>query len=385
MPSWTDESGRDGDRQCHRAWAWAIVGGMTAKIEDIEMKLRKFAAACTASIIATAAGTLFWHEADPVPRPSLASPSKPPIAPELGLTIDNFPRVDGSTSTEPLLVMTACKILGAGYISYHDSQNDSLTLAAVDLATMNEVGSVPCRLCDWINKRMQTHGTGDAYQHLIRKEADLILAARPPSDDEAKLAGELGVTLDVRPVALDAFVFLLNRRNGVSGLTTAQIRDIYSGRIVNWREVGGSDAPIQPYQRTRNSGSQELMQKLVMKDRDMIQAPEFLIGTGMGSPYLALDEDEYGIAYSVYYYHEFMAPPVNIKACAVDGVLPRPRTIRTRRYPFVTEVHVVVRGDLPADHPALRLRDWMLGPAGQGIVAESGYVPIREPSPTGPR
>jgi hypothetical protein len=48
-----------------------------------------------------------------------------------------------------------------------------------------------------------------------------------------------------------------------------------------------------------------------------------------------------------------------------------------RRYPFVTEVYVIVRHDLPANHPACRLRDWMLGPTGQAIVEQSGYVPVR--------
>lgn len=122
------------------------------------------------------------------------------------------------------------------------------------------------------------------------------------------------------------------------------------------------------------------MQKLVMKDRVMIPARELLTHTLMSFPFLAIDQDAHGIGYSVYYYQEFMAPRTAVKACAVDGVLPTSETIRARRYPFVTDVHVVVRRGLAADHPALRLRDWMLGPKGQEIVAESGYVPIREPS-----
>ena len=93
-----------------------------------------------------------------------------------------------------------------------------------------------------IRNLVQVHGTSEAYINLINNRADLILVARSPSEDELIQAAKLGVQLDVRPVALDAFVFLLNGKNPVTDLTIEQIRDIYSGQIVNWREVGGPDA-----------------------------------------------------------------------------------------------------------------------------------------------
>jgi phosphate transport system substrate-binding protein len=305
------------------------------------------------------------------------------VAPELGLTIENYPKVDGSTSTQPLLMMMACKILAADYEWIHSESDDSRLLAASWVAAMMQGRSPNRVLCEQVNSLVRTHGTGEAYISLVKKNSDFILAARRPSDDESRLARTSAVELDVRPVALDAFVFLLNGKNPVMGLTIDQIRDVYSGRIVNWKEVGGPDAAIRPYQRTRNSGSQELMQRLVMKDRVMIPAPDLLTGALMSFPFLAIDQDVHGIGYSVYYYQEFMAPSRDVRACAVDGVLPTSDTIRTHRYPFVTEVYVVVRRDLPADAPACRLRDWILGRTGQSTVAESGYVPTREiPNPT---
>ncbi len=315
--------------------------------------------------------------APPGPAPKFDPTEVVSAAPELGLTVENYPKVDGSTSAQPLLMMTACKILGTRYEWVHYEGDDSRQLHASWMAEMLAGGRTESEsLCRQINVMVQSHGTGGAYVNLIRKNADLILAARLPSGDELRLATELGVELDARPVALDAFVFLLNGENPVESLTIAQIRNIYSGRIVNWRQVGGPDATIQPYQRTRNSGSQELMQKLVMKESTMIKAPDLLIGAIMSSPFLAIDKDTHGIGYSVYYYQEFMAPPSAIKACAVEGVLPTSETIGSRRYPLVTEVFAVVRRDSPADHAACRVRDWMLKPAGQRVVGESGYVPV---------
>jgi phosphate transport system substrate-binding protein len=122
-----------------------------------------------------------------------------------------------------------------------------------------------------------------------------------------------------------------------------------------------------------------------MKGRAMLAAPDLLTGAIMSHPYLALDQDVHGIGYSVYYYGEFMAPRTGIKLCAVDGVVPTSVTIRSRRYPLITEVFVAARRDLPPDHPARRLRDWLLEPAGQAVVEESGYVPILEASKSPPR
>jgi phosphate transport system substrate-binding protein len=189
--------------------------------------------------------------------------------------------------------------------------------------------------------------------------------------------------LEVRPVALDAFVLLLNSENPVTQLSINEIRGIYSGRIANWNEIGngGPDAEIHPFQRNRNSGSQELMQNLVMKELQMMQVPDMMVGTSMAQPFTQLDEDPYGIGYTVYFYQEHMAPAARVKACAVNGVLPAPATIADGSYPLATEVYVVIRDDLPANSSARRLRDWLLSPAGQAIVKQCAYVAVGDTDP----
>jgi phosphate transport system substrate-binding protein len=302
---------------------------------------------------------------------------------ELDLSAESYPRVDGSTSTEPLQRVIACRIFDAPQEWIHSEADDSKHVVATDMyeaMSREDYHGEKKEICEFINYRTKHSGTDKAYVNLIERRTDLILVAREPSPDEQELARRETVELDVQPIALDAFVFLLNSQNAVGDLTLAQIRDIYSGRIKNWREVGGSYAEIHPYQRTRNSGSQELMRSLVMNERKMIKATDMLTGTVMASPFLAIDDDVQGIGYSVYFYQEFMSPPAAVKACAVEGVLPSSENIRSRKYPLVTEVYVVVRRDLSPDHAAVRLRDWLLKPTGQQVVADSGYVPI-EPLP----
>lgn len=284
--------------------------------------------------------------------------------PPTTLSADSYPRVDGSTSTSPLSVLISCKLL-------------DVRCNWTDVTFTGE------RFITWEtpqpaleNLRILSSGTNQAYVNLIERMADIILVARQPSDDELALAGSRGVQLMVRPVALDAFVFVVNASNPVKSLTLRQIRAIYTGQMTNWKAMGGSDAPIQPYQREDNSGSQELMKSLVMKDLPMVAAPDMIILTMSGLiNAVAVDTD--GIGYSVYYYEQFIAPNENVRLCGVDGVLPDAETIRARAYPLTTEVYAAIRDDLDRESTAYWLWEWLLTEAGQAVVAESGYVPVR--------
>jgi len=84
-----------------------------------------------------------------------------------------------------------------------------------------------------------------------------------------------------------------------------------------------------------------------------------------------------GLGYSVYYYANFMFPHQHVKLIDIDGVHPTAENIASGSYPLATEVYVVVREDMAEDSSAVMFRDWLLTDAGQTVVKESGYVPIR--------
>lgn len=102
--------------------------------------------------------------------------------------------------------------------------------------------------------------TSEAYKRLITGEADIIFAAAPSlaQTKQAKLAG---AQLKLTPIGREAFVFFVNKRNPVNSMTTEQIKDIYSGTLTNWEQVGGKDDPIRAFQRSEDSGSQTKLQK----------------------------------------------------------------------------------------------------------------------------
>lgn len=283
-----------------------------------------------------------------------------------GIHANTYPRVDGSSSAYPMQVMIACTILAVPCDwTEADFFNATRRIAPVDSLLSSDERETIFNL---------THnGTHAAYINLIEGNTDLILVAREPSLDELEAGGDAGVALDIRPVALDAFVFLVHVDNPVESLTLEQVRDIYAGRITNWSQVGGLEAEIHTYQRNSNSGSQELMEKLVMRGETMLDSPDMILMSMMG-PFSAVRDDPLGVGYSVFFYAKNIFPDENVRMLPIAGVEPTSETIANQAYPLITEVFVVMREDTPSTHPARILRDWLLIEAGQVAVKSSGYV-----------
>jgi len=283
-------------------------------------------------------------------------------------SIENYPRVDGSTSCHPLQRVIACEILDVDYRWY--DWDGMLRVWAFDDDPFKKAAE------DYINN-IQHSGTHGSYVNLINDSVDVIIAARLPSEDELALAAGLQVEILTEAIALDAFVFILNTQNPVNNLTIEQIRGIYSGVYTNWNDVGGINAAINPYQRNRNSGSQELMDALVMQGLQMVDAPQMVLNSMMG-PINKLNEDPHGIGYTVYFFNTFMAPRDNIKLCAVNGVHPGLETISSGSYVFTAKVYTAIRSGTSSESTAYLLWKWLQTREGQKAVGLSGYVPYSD-------
>lgn len=296
-----------------------------------------------------------------------ADTSAPPI------TMDNYPRVDGSTSNLPLARVIACELLGVPW-TWTTSGESGVEKTVIPDPTPGD--PVQDEKALWIVTNIEHHKTHEAAMRLIDDETDLILVASKPSPDELAHAAEVGVTLKWDAVALDALVVLLNQQNPVGALTTAQIQQIYGGTLTSWSEVGGPDEAIHPYARPENSGSQQLFDTLVMQGLPMAEWPPDQVPIFMGGLVDKLKEDPFSIGYSVFYYVTYQYSIGGLKLIAVDGAVPTPQTISDGTFPYVAEVWVVVREDLDPDSLAAQLRAWLLAPGGQAVVAKSGYVPL---------
>ena len=216
--------------------------------------------------------------------------------------------------------------------------------------------------------------TRSAYERLIHREADVIFVAQP-SDEELAMAAAAGVAFDMIPFGKEAFVFFVNRDNPLTGVTLEQLRQVYSGQITQWSDLGVNGlGSIVAYQRPKNSGSQSTMEAL-MGDTPLMDAPEGVVAFGMGD---ILNVVEYrnqpnAMGYSFRYFSTGLTGS-QVKLLRVDGVPPLEANIRAGLYPITSTLYAIRLKD--NDNPNVRaFLDWMQGPQGMELVEKTGYTP----------
>ena len=120
------------------------------------------------------------------------------------------------------------------------------------------------------------------------------------------------------------------------------------------------------------------MESLVMIGLPMVEAPDLLVLGSMMGPINRLNEDPYGLGYTVYFFNNYMAPRNQIKLCSVNGIFPDPQSISSGSYIYTTMVYVAIRSTLDVDGTAFTLWKWLQTEIGQQTVGQSGYIPYLE-------
>lgn len=304
-----------------------------------------------------------------------------------GLTLDNFPFMDCSTSTSPLRNMIMFTLLDIPFQWGLDIVSGSQYNIYWSLPKGMKQGSPEhIALADKLNMELlKSNGSHDAYVNLIDGETSVIIDSRDISRNELKYSEEKNVKIETKPIALDAMAFIVHPSNIVNSLTIEQIQKIYTGEITNWKEVGGEDLEIHPYMRDADSGSQEKMETLIMKGLKMLDWPEMYL-TSMISPFVSVEMDPKGIAYSPYYFCSRMVDDLrDVKVIGINGVYPEKESIlagnagkTTGAYPFSSHIYAAIRADEPATSFAHQIYDLLLNDTkAKNIIDESGYIAIR--------
>jgi phosphate transport system substrate-binding protein len=271
----------------------------------------------------------------------------------IGITKANFPIIDGSTSTLPLFQ----EIIRTMYAE---------------------------------NRRYyprRASRTVPSYELLINGEVDMILVPEP-SEFVLALAENAGVELEFVEVAAEALVFITADENPVSNITREQVLQIYTDRsITNWTQLGGNDGQIIPLNRNTHSGSQTLMDNLVLQGEEVhpdlsqysIGMMSDMLWEAGGSSWRRRDDpNNFALGYTVYFF--LQSDYINesdLKLLSFDGVAPSRETIISGEYPLSTNYFAVLRKDTPQNHPARAIVNWLLSPAGQDAVEASGLGKIK--------
>lgn len=227
-------------------------------------------------------------------------------------------------------------------------------------------------------------GTIDAYIRLMKGEADVIFAAAP-SEEQVELARNCGMEFHLTPIGREAFVFFVNSRNPVDGMTVSEVQGIYTGEITNWQEVGGKNQSIRPFQRAENSGSQSALLRL-MEGLPLLEPEEEDRIDGMGGiiqQVASYRNYKNAIGFSFRFYSTEMVQNGDIKLLALNGVAPIKETIRDGSYPISSEFYAVTCSPMGAPAPETENKDlaafleWILSDQGQAIIEKVGYVSLQ--------
>jgi len=284
-----------------------------------------------------------------------------------GITLKNYPKVDGSTSCRALNQMVACKLLG---IRYKWTESSTFS-AGVSEWYLNPEGK-EFEIFLW--ERIKTSQTHNAFINLIDGNADIILTHRIISSDEKAHADAVGVTLIETPIASDAFVFIVHKKNPVKSLTVNEIQKIYTKKITNWSEIGGNKKDINAYLRPRNSGSEEVFRTLVMDGLEPADFPESFYVSDMPVVFITMLWDEDGICYSFNNYADVILRNTEVPKIAINGIKPNISTVKNNTYPLISRVYVAIRSDLDRNTMAYKLFEWLQSEDAKSTIEECGFV-----------
>ena len=305
-------------------------------------------AACSAAGVLTACSGSSEPalSASTAPEPPASSAASEVTAAPF-LTVEDFPALDGSTACIPLMAQMMADTTGRDLVEAQSTISVSTTAYA------------------WENFGLYDTDT----QMLVVYEAP---------DYVKKELEEAKAELESKPIGRDALVFIVNENNPVKSLTQQQLKDIYAGKITNWKDVGGEDLDIVAFQRGEDSGSQTLFKKLLIQDGELMDPPTELAPAAMGElvdSIAAYNNSANAIGFSVYYYIDQMYSQPGLRLLAVDDVTPSNNTIADESYPLCNEFYAVIHPDAAADSPERILYDWLDTDAGQACIKKAGYVP----------
>ena len=222
-------------------------------------------------------------------------------------------------------------------------------------------------------------GSGTGIAAMINGTMDIANASRGMKQEEVDAIEANGTTPVEFVVARDAIAVVVNPSNPVEKLTLQQISDVYTGKITNWRELGGEDRPIVLLSRESNSGTYvyflENVIRLGDKKSDLLFSPDTLLMPSSEGISAEVRQNPNAIGYDGLGY---VTHDQKMLAVALDAnspyVLPSVETVNDGSYPISRPLYMYTAGE-PTGLVKVYL-DWILG-EGQSLVQDLGFVPLK--------
>jgi phosphate transport system substrate-binding protein len=218
-------------------------------------------------------------------------------------------------------------------------------------------------------------GSGTGVSALINGTTDIANSSRPMKRSEMDKLKQRYNSLGVEvKVAKDGLSVYVHESNPVKELTLAQVKDIYTGKISNWKDLGGADSKIILYSRENNSGTYVFFKEHVLENEDFATRTQNLPGTA--SVVNAVSKDKNGIGYGGAAYASGIRTVPIKKDDASPAVMPSEETVLNDTYPVSRYLYLYLK-----NKPTGALKayiDWILSAEGQKLVHDVGYFPVKK-------
>jgi phosphate transport system substrate-binding protein len=217
-------------------------------------------------------------------------------------------------------------------------------------------------------------GTGVGISSLLEGSTDIAQASRRIKFDEKQKLQSSGRPVKEVVIAYDALAIVVHPSNPVTNLTREQLEGIFTGKIKNWKEVGGPDMKIIPYSRETSSGTYEFFKESVLKNRNYMNGIMSMPATG--AIIQSISQTKGGIGYVGLAYLN-----ANVKAIHVSYdngktfVAPTVQNAKNETYPIVRPLYYYYIAS--SENKVKPFIDYVLSAAGQQIVNKIGFVPVK--------
>ena len=222
-----------------------------------------------------------------------------------------------------------------------------------------------------VNITISESGSGNGVKSLMNGACDIANMSRFMKSSEFKACADKGIMPVAHVVAFDGLAVIVNPQNKVGALTLAQIADIYTGKITNWKQVGGDDAEIVVISRDTNSGTYETFNEVALRKQAITPKAEYVGSNGQART--RVNSTKNAIAYVGLGFVDN-----SVKALSVNGTLPSASSIVSGKYAISRPLFMFTNA-----YPKMgsRVYDFVtlhLTKEGREIVRELGYIPVCE-------
>lgn len=219
-----------------------------------------------------------------------------------------------------------------------------------------------------LNFNTEFKGSPYGFGALMVGKCDIAAASREVTTNELSLAKDRDIEFNSYVIGSYSVAVILNAGNPLTDLKPEQVRDLFTGKIQNWKDVGGPDAPVHVCIRDPISGTYLGFQELAMDKKDYAQHPKTF--TTYDAIVQAVAQDPSGIGYASIE----DVKKAGIKAVSIGGSAPSLDTVQKGRYPYARMLRLyTVKGK--EDPMAMEFIHFIQSDRGQKVIGDMGFVP----------